>query len=1270
MDNSSSIDRVSSDWKRVEDFLDAIKGELAKGWGFMPMLGSGISVPSGIPTADKFARYFLFCLKEALNKNADPHSWDWPPFAVVKRPIAGDGDLTRLKQKCQGVISHLNNGDSKSPAAKEGIDVLKKLEAEIDQPVDADNGLSDWRLGMEGLSRLFNSGSMVGHRDERVIDSFFAHLISSARRPSFGHVMLAHLADTLRIRTILTTNFDTLAEDAFLGQGMPLAPFDVHRSAGLPDPRLVLRRPAIVKLHGGRFGLRADKTLFDDPELREKETFLEYFGSFPKTAPDDKPRARKHLLVLGASCGEKRTMGFLRFSLESFKEVHVFWVCFGPNEEKKVTSEFKEVKNLGGRLHVVVCPDIGLLLFQLYQRLHNSLPPAGADYPAFCRVPADPYPPNTGRDNDAAKKLTRKLEKRVAAKLDAPSSNASRVIVVDGKNGVSSICSAAWDRLARRYHCVWLELDDFLGPGDLFVAVLAEIARNVSVSPPGPFHPEITPEQWRGRLAELVGGSHRKLVVFLNGRDGPGQSAGWESPEIPGVAEGHEPSSRWSASQIATFWSFLATLKKENAEWLADVVVVVMARSVDGEGALRIPARMKMANKDRIGFRKLPFDDTATIQSNVCEWLDTSDPCESEAARWDRGERVAARERFLYGFTLFRHSRHWAALCSWGLIKAPNRLSQGKDNDETRAEDGTRWISELRERRALRDKPGGFSWMHRNVRDGLRKRLEEREPRLKGLRAECHQGIADWYVKLFRSSNDPLAALESLYHRLCCIEFADRSTTGDECGDPEHIKETAFIEAITTLKLAKERIVSCGYFTASCNLVRQIAQAIARVKLRRAAELARMCADALRDFAREAADFRMAFRINEQLHDVILASPQDSGQDGERRLARRDYLSLEAKYYKAVILTGLRSYGRAEDELHDLFRQLGFPEIAPGTHLWQGYSVHDMRRMGRAWARSRKEDADLLKLAIRAVRRYMFLEMLIAQANECPTATQASAGAAVGTTHNKECVKRRQYSEVMYVLGTEIMRYVDDHDFLQVENAYLRTLYGVLMATLDRFYEAHRRLNEASGYLAHSPRRNDSVARAVADLRRAETYLLHGEKVAIVDGKEETSLAFLEDAVCCLDRARVSLDEGQRKDVWWWTLMYELQMRICLCLVRMSPGVCTHKNLVLAARFCHEPRCEQQGRCTQTLRDAAQLIVADPFRMARLTKMFRDCQLPSGGASQDAVDEELNRAATNLKRIMEARGEEGFGRYSLDDRIREYIEHVQKDLSNKKDDTA
>jgi len=463
-----------------------------------------------------------------------------------------------------------------------------------------------------------------------------------------------------------------------------------------------------------------------------------------------------------------------------------------------------------------------------------------------------------------------------------------------------------------------------------------------------------------------------------------------------------------------------------------------------------------------------------------------------------------------------------------------------------------------------------------------------------------------------------------------------------------------------------------------------MAQAISRVKLPRAAELTRMCKETLRDFAREAADFRIAFHINDQLHPPILALPENPRREASCGLPRRNYLLLETKYYNAVILTGLRSYGRAENEFHDLFQQLGFPDIAPGVDLWQGYGVRDMRKMGRTWARLHKENTELLHLTIRTIRRYMFLEMLIAQAYEYLATLAFNERKRHDNViqdpnvrkEDEESVRRRTYSEAMYVLATEIMRYVDDHGFLQTENAYLRTLYGVLMATLDRYCEAHRRLNEASGYLAHSAKRNATVTLAVADLRRAEVYLLRAEKEARATEKENQAvtkrhrkkgaLACLEDAVFCLDRAQASLDENRRKDVWWWTLMYELRMRACLCLTTLTPRACELAHDSLAARFCREPPCDKQSRCAHALQDATQLIVADPFRLARLMKMFHDLGKGLGTKRQELHLKELEQLLEYLQLVKRARKDDSYGRYPLDASILQYVALVEAQLKGTK----
>jgi hypothetical protein len=143
------------------EFIDAIETELKEGWGFMPMLGSGISVPSGIPTAAKFPPYFMFCLDKALTEEIDPHLWDWPSFSVVKRArTSPTGAPEKIWQELQAKLNKAITNLSRKKLdadAREGKRILEKLQPEKLQ--------EDWRLGMECLSRLFNSDEMMGYRD-------------------------------------------------------------------------------------------------------------------------------------------------------------------------------------------------------------------------------------------------------------------------------------------------------------------------------------------------------------------------------------------------------------------------------------------------------------------------------------------------------------------------------------------------------------------------------------------------------------------------------------------------------------------------------------------------------------------------------------------------------------------------------------------------------------------------------------------------------------------------------------------------------------------------------------------------------------------------------------------------------------------------------------------------------------------------------------------------------------------------------------------------
>ena len=149
-----------------------------------------------------------------------------------------------------------------------------------------------------------------------MIDSFFVHF-TEEKRPNTAHMLLAHLADVLRIKVILTTNFDSLIELAFQRFDMPVATFDVHYKAVLPDARLVRATRSIVKLHGGRYGLRADLSLDTSPEQNDVENFLAYLSAYDGTGRQP-AKHQRDLLVMGISGQERRTVNLICRALLEF----------------------------------------------------------------------------------------------------------------------------------------------------------------------------------------------------------------------------------------------------------------------------------------------------------------------------------------------------------------------------------------------------------------------------------------------------------------------------------------------------------------------------------------------------------------------------------------------------------------------------------------------------------------------------------------------------------------------------------------------------------------------------------------------------------------------------------------------------------------------------------------------------------------------------------------------------------------------------------------
>ena len=248
--------------KTETELIDAIATDVAEGARFVPLLGAGFSAEAGIPTATELKTFLRYCVVRVL-AGWCPRTGTWPDLGTAYQAAYDDARLAAP-------------GDDALPAA-----------------VAASGTRNDWREMLRFLAHYYRKPgapeapeSIVrGTHSEAVIDRAFAH-VTSGRSPALSHTMLAHLADSLRIHTILTTNFDSLVERAFEQLAMPLQVFDVHVRAGLPSSLLVLAERSIVKLHGSRFGLRADESLDGPPPRADEEQFVGYLQGRGRAGSD------------------------------------------------------------------------------------------------------------------------------------------------------------------------------------------------------------------------------------------------------------------------------------------------------------------------------------------------------------------------------------------------------------------------------------------------------------------------------------------------------------------------------------------------------------------------------------------------------------------------------------------------------------------------------------------------------------------------------------------------------------------------------------------------------------------------------------------------------------------------------------------------------------------------------------------------------------------------------------------------------------------------
>ncbi|MGD0552310.1 MAG: SIR2 family protein [Sedimentisphaerales bacterium] len=1248
--------------------IDLIKECTKRGQGIVPLIGSGMSVASGIPAGSDYRAYLFYCLARVFGTDGkgnkkerwNPSTLRWPDYSEV--PIYGDIKKTML-QWSTAAINKMEKEDRYDEAEWEAI-----------------GAVADWRAMLDLLSRLsLGEGELdrkviLKYPDHSIIDSFFVNL-TKGKQPNSSHLLLAHLSDILRLKIILTTNFDNLIENAFQSFVNPVTVFDVHMDANLPDADFVRAQRSVVKMHGGRYGLRADFSLDKYPTTDDVEKFVAYLSFYRNKNYPPLMENERNLLVMGISPETKRIAALICRAMTKLKDLEVYWICYREKDVYEVTKEFKQTfkglarsgeshikdvdidKYLATHLLATSVSDLSLFLLELYQAIFLSLPPARVEFPSLW-----PLPPKL-RENV----LCGFREKEAELKEKIEKSDSNRFIYIYGKNGVVPMASAVFYELSNQYNCIWVNLDDAFDQTDFVFTIIELIAKKAglpNVVPPNIQYGQgkVPPELIR-QFKLILNRSKKDLLIFVSGRE---------------LSKKNEKESQQILMEVGSLLSHDMQSNRVTYILLGWPEKIAGCHCVSLEIPKHIAKKMntvKLMNSKIIGKRlhiKLP--------------------------QLSNEKHIDYFYKFAYSLTFVQNTSYLSLLHTWAFIKAPYPLTtkENKDNDEIRFCMARIYLSILRECNAIRDEEGHGVFMPQLISERVRNEIEKSNliNDIDIYKAECHQGIADWYMKLYRTSSDIQAVIDSIYHRLQCFQSAM------DIKDP-HNKErfliTSLIETELAIKLTYNTIYSSSHTLTLINSVKNIEVKISAFITRRNEikdnSIAERCTKMLDNIEKELKDFRQDYLdyIAYGKYGGDKYIPLGPSKEICEICKKLDYDEAHRKLDldEAIKHTRARRYTLAEKLFKDkIFKKIEFPleKLCPMT------KPDEIREVVRNWVTNNvlhknvselRCDQDTLKFAVKALRRYQALELYFAQIKWYLAQLKRQTGREDTYNLPNEVIVDLKNAEKIYIFSTEIMRYITDNAFLNNENAFLRSITGVILSKMKRHHEAYRRYNEAYRYLNFGIRPDEPLEFAVIDLRRGETFLSQIEQKLYNEGEDipvspacnkelppslKRHIGMLYDAIASVDRGELRMKDTV--NTWRHCWMLELQLNLCVEIVTLRKKICETLGYNSSDKydlFGHCRGCESCGnRFITNLKTGLEIAGNDVLRIARylhLSSKYKE-ELASNFRNEtlDRFNEARNFGKQRLDKVLHPNKTDMTPEIKVCEEVKNYAEQVMQNL--------
>jgi len=1227
---AEKIEATREEPTTARQFIEELRKQRKEGYAFIPLVGAGLSAPSGIPIIKELKSYLVKCICRALGLD-HPKAWkagatapqphllelaihrrwlpgrdQWPPFGdpqiYSRDEVVWLTRLTTFFAKMQEFA-----------AAGEEF-------AELSIVQEALGACAEWRSSLQFLSRLHvrerhgeqatsattpsqseNSAWLSPHRlvlgppNPDIIDTFVLNVVMG-KQPTLGHRMLAQLAGPLRVSLALTTNFDDLLEQAFAETNNLFTVFDVHIDAGLPPLRDLIGRNALVKLHGGRFGMRADYSLDTPPTDTDLRCFVSYFLDRPlsdrewRTLRDQPPRphagggtdnrlpARRHLLVVGIGANDERINQMIGAAARAIKDLRVFWICYLRDEQEGVNQLLDRLGIQSKFRSVLQHRFPGLLFLQAYQMMTASLPPSQAVFPAAHRVPVPPeWPPTKNKPSiqDRNREYIEAQADRLLARIQRCQTEdtsvledgslitrQTRCVLMHGPDSVlaggMSIAAEAFDQLLEKSdQAVWIDLDEIGSVNDLFETMIHTVARKAGIVDWMPVLLQQDGTDGGGvataqvhELERITNSPNRKWVIFLNARSGPGanlpsysllqpaQSNGWmdvrssapghQTPKLrrPGVPRPYEPDGSATADAVVEL------IRKIGGKECPNVTVVLLCYSGPLSSLLQqrlsLPAEpIVLDSSFQLQAANAPAPKTVeNIVQDAIDWVERKD----DSSNFE-GDNRESRMRFLLATLLASRTRYAAMFWQW-----PFHQTIDKQLLE-RMRLAEHFLSELEERLVLRLKTGGFVWMQCRIRDQLREKLissrREKDPTVQ----QIHDGLAEWYHRLFRASGDPAAVFEIVHHR--CQQVFEILREPTRPLDEEQYQQIyrALVDAYEILETGMPSMLAFGFSKGLCRRLLELRTLVLNEMLEKwrnrfrgaqkeSAERDRVVTGLIdkirirslelnRAIAREVGENAIAFERHLELFEEGLRSRNGDPQGGRntvtddtpavsehRPSGSKEPLEIRCRFRNESCTLGIavRSYDYCEQQFAIIKTRFKMPEalLDCGKCLHTGEVQSQVAKWASNFVDSGRGTARDLSQLIVALRRRQQYTLAAGHALHTWVARQWLSGSGDIETARFRTLANEKYEHARrsFQLARALLDWLranavgsnfhDEFPHLEHERQRLIVQHALTHAFHRDYRKAHARLNDAEAKLNLAGALPDALERGIIELHRAE----------------------------------------------------------------------------------------------------------------------------------------------------------------------------------------